>query len=311
MQNNTSIQLTVEQLNKMQSTQIVLDANVRARFIQIYDTLWGEGTGEAAYEKESVYFNRILADNETLRQKSTAFSIFTSFIDLAICGLSLEPGARALCYLQGRNACIGTDESGNKRYEGRCTLTISGYGELVMRARCGHIKYADNPVLVYAEDKFSFSDRDGKKCVDYVCNLPHTSGHIVAAFLRITRNDGSVDYAVMYEEDWLRLREFSAKNNRKWDKQNNKYVESPNSLYLSNNGSIDPGFLGAKLIKHAFKTYPKVRIGRGTELQSEQPEEIDDMYGVKGNENPEPAPYGGPAPQAEGYSVHTEEDGAF
>ena len=279
----SNIALTVESINNLQPLDIVTNENVRSRFIQIWDTLWGAGSGAAASERESFYFNNKLREDEKL-QRATRFSIFTCFIDLAIAGLSLEPGTRALCYLQGRNACIGKDAAGKNVYEGRLNLTISGYGELVMRARAGQIRHADNPVLVYEEDTFSFGDMNGQKVVNYMCNFPHKTNHIIAAFLRITRSDGSVDYAVMLEEDWMRLQNYSLKNNQRWDNATRQYVGKANDLYTANNGGIDSGFLAAKLIKHAFKTYPKVRIGKGTELESAQDDnkqqEIDDFYGV-------------------------------
>ncbi len=294
----SQIQLTVEQLNQLKPLDIVTNETVRQRFIQIHDTLWGAGTGESAYERESIYFNSILRDKEQL-QKATRFSIFTSFIDLAVCGLSLEPGTRALCYLQGRNYNIGTDANGKKLYEGRLVLTISGYGELVLRARAGQIRHADNPVLVYEEDGFSFTDTDGRKQVSYTCNLPHKSNHIVAAYLRITRADNSIDYAVMLEEDWLRLKDYSGKNNRRYDQQTHQYYETPNELYTSNDGGIDTGFLCAKLIKHAFKTYPKVRIGKA-ELETQQNEDtqadIDAFYNIEGQQAQKPAQKEDPNP---------------
>ena len=289
----SNIALSVEEINKLQPLDIVNNPLVRQRFITIYDTLWGNGRGEAAYEREANYFNHILGDDERL-QRTTKFSIFTSFVDLAISGLSLEPGTRALCYLMGRNHCIGTDNTGKKIYEPRLTLTVSGYGELVMRARAGQIRFADNPVLVYEEDEFSFSDKGGRKMVDYTCHFPHTSGHIVACYLCITRADGTKDYSVMLEEDWLRLQGYSARSNRRWDNNTRQWVERPNELYNANGGRIDPGFLMAKCIKHAFKTYPKVRIGKYTAMESEQIDEpqpeIDDFYGVADPTPQQPAP---------------------
>lgn len=315
----SNIQFTVEEINKMNPLDIVLSAPVKSRFIQIYDTLWGEGTGEPAYERESIFFNRVLADNERLAKGVTRFSIFTTFIDLAVCGLSVEPGVRALAYLQGRNTKVGKGPDGKDIYEGRLTLTISGYGELVLRSRCGQIKYADNPVLVYEEDGFSFSDTNGSKSISYTCNLPHKSNHIIACFIRITRTDGSIDYSVMYEEDWTRLAGYSAKQNKRWDNERRQYIMSPNELYTSNNGGIDTGFLMAKCIKHAFKTYPKVRIGKGTELQTEQEEpepSIDDFYGVSESKpQSSPEPFGPQQDTSAGVTVHTEgtaeDDGAF
>ena len=306
----SQINLTVEQLNEMQPLDIVTSPIVRDKFINIYDTLWGNGTGEAAYERESNYFNKLLREKKEL-QRGTHFSLFTAFIDLAICGLSLEQGVRALCYLIGRNVNIGTREQPN--WEGRVVLTISAYGELVLRERAGQIRHADNPVLVYANDEFSFSDKNGRKEVEYVCHLPHTGQRIVACYLRITRADGSIDYSIMTEEGWQRLAEYSANQDRK--------NHQPNALYTSNSGSIDSGFLMAKCIKHAFNTYPKVRIGRGTELQSQQVEEKeleinDDLYGVDTETGevmqPEPQPFGPPANDVSaGVTVDAGDDDGF
>lgn len=306
----SQINLTVEQLNQMQPLDIVTSPIVRDKFINIYDTLWGNGTGEAAYERESNYFNKLLREKKEL-QRGTHFSLFTAFIDLAICGLSLEQGVRALCYLIGRNVNIGTREQ--PKWEGRVVLTISAYGELVLRERAGQIRHADNPVLVYANDEFSFSDKNGRKEVEYVCHLPHTGQRIVACYLRITRADGSIDYSIMTEEGWQRLAEYSANQDRK--------NHQPNALYTSNSGSIDSGFLMAKCIKHAFNTYPKVRIGRGTELQSQQVEEKeieinDDLYGVDTETGevmqPEPQPFGPPANDVSaGVTVDAGDDDGF
>lgn len=285
----SNIQISIDKINELNPLEIVQSPIVRDRFIQIYDTLWGAGTGTAAYERESIYFNTLLRDNDGGKLlRATKFSIFTAFLDLAVCGLSCEPGSHALCYLIGRNINIGTRE--HPTYEGRCVLTISGFGELVARARSGQIKYADNPVIVYEGDEFSFSESAGQKTINYTCHYPHTNQKIVAVFMKIVRNDNSVDYAVMHEEDWLRLQDYSLKNNQRRDRQGNIYGNA-NALYTSANGSIDPGFLVAKCIKHAFKAYPKVRIGRGSELQTQQVDQVeinDALYGISTNDSPEP-----------------------
>lgn len=270
-----TLQLTVEEINALRPLEIASHPLVRERFIQIYETLWGGG--QAAYERESIYFNKALAENNSgALLKTTPFSIFTAFIDLAVCGLSLEPGTRALAYLMSRNVNTGTRE--HQQWESHCILTVSAYGELVMRVRAGQIRHADNPVLVYDNDEFSFRDTDGRKSVSYTCNLPHAGHIITACYLRITRADGSIDYSVMFPEDWCRLAGYSAKQNK--GRANDLYGVNQQGVV-----NIDPGFLMAKCIKHAFKTYPKVRIGRGTELQSQQVDEQpqlsdEEIYGV-------------------------------
>lgn len=320
----SQINITIEQINKMQPLDIVTSPIVRERFINLYDTLWGIGTGEAAYERESNYFNKLLRDTPEL-QKATSFSLFTAFIDLAVCGLSLEQGTRALCYLIGRNQKTtpkldpqGRPQTDNRGYpiynwEGRVVLTISAYGELVLRERAGQIRHTDNPVLVYENDEFSFADRGGRKEVEYVCHLPHSGKRIVACYLRITRADGSIDYSVMTEEDWIRLSQYSTRQNKNGN---------PNALYgVGKDGTvnIDTGFLMAKCIKHAFKTYPKVRIGRGTQLESQQTEEAEieinnELYGVEGEgeQQQQPESFGPPANDiSTGVTVDTAEDDGF
>lgn len=305
--------LNLEKINHLQPTQIARDEDVKNKFIAIHDKIHGEGTGETAYEREVVYFNQILGANESL-QRATRFSIFSAFIELAVNGLSLRPGAQAQCYLQPRSYRAGKDSSGRDVWETRCSFTVSGYGEIYLRMRAGQIRHADNPVIVYEEDTFSFSDNNGQKSISYTCRLPHTSGKISAVYMRITRADGTNDYAIMLPDDWMRLADFSKKQNR----------GTANELYSSHNGGIDPGFLMAKCIKHAFKTYPKISLGRATLLETQIDEQSnDDVYGFSA----EPAatialqpevPSFHEAPQVAGVVINpeaqgnaTEDDGAF
>lgn len=290
----SKIGLTVDEVNQLAPLDIATNEHVRAKFIQIYEAMWTPSTGvsgEAAYERESRNFNRILGEKEDLRKNCTRFSLFTAFLDVAISGLTLDPGAKAQAYLIAQSVAVGSyqDSKGytKKEYEIQCILKISGYGELLHRARVGQIRHADNPVIVYTEDDFEFGERNGNKFVNYTCRLPHTSGNIVACFMKITRADGSVDYSVMLPENWSRLADFSARYNRKWDEQNRRWVKGdPNALYgKQQDGSlkIDTGFLIAKCIKHAFASYPKARVGRATQLESQQVDEVeinDDLYGL-------------------------------
>lgn len=287
----SQIEITVKLLNELQPTEIVHNDNVRDKFIQIYDAMWSQSTGvsgEAAYEKEASNFNRLLSEKEDVRKKCSHFSLFTSFLDVAISGLTLDPGTKAQAYLLARSIAVDSyvDDHGQKknRYETQCVLTVSGYGELVLRARCGQIRHADNPVIVYEEDSFEFGERNGQKFVNYTCRLPHQSGRIVACFMKITRADGSADYAVMLPEDWARLSNYSARQNSKFNYQTKQWENGkPNALYTAQGGQIDPGFLVAKCIKHAFKTYPKARVGHATQLESQQVDETeisDDIYGI-------------------------------
>lgn len=277
-------------LQSLKSTDVVRNEYVRTQFINVYDMIWKQG-GEAAYEREAINFNKQLRDNENLR-KCTPISIFFAFIDLAVRGLSLEQGAQALCYLLPRNYKVGLDANGKDVWEKRCNLTISGYGELVLRAKAGQIRHADNPVIVYEGDEFAFGEVDGRKYVNYQCKLPRTSNKIVACFIKITRIDGTTDYSVMLEADWERLAGYSAKNNSYYDATIRQRVEKANELYSANDGQIDTGFLVAKCIKHAFKSYPKIPIGKGSQFESditeEQTADFDPYGGITDEQQTQP-----------------------
>ena len=268
-------------LSSMKAVEVVRDEMVRDRFIAVFNAIHKHG-GEEVYEREANYFNKQLRDSENL-QKCTATSIFLAFIDIAVQNISIEPGTQALAYLLPRNFKV-SGPNGSTAWEKRCYLTLSGYAEIVLRQRAGQILYADNPVVVYQGDSFEYGECDGRKFVDFVAKIPHTSSCIIACFMKITRADGSIDYSVMLPNDWKRLASYSAENNKRVDRSTGEEHKKANELYSSYNGDIDPGFLVAKCIKHAFKTYPKLAIGKGTALESEvdeqQQQEIDPYGGV-------------------------------
>lgn len=96
----------------------------------------------------------------------------------------------------------------------------------------------------------------------------------------MVRNDGSEDYQWLLEGDIARLSKYSSDSRSYYDKRGQKVEGKANALYTSNCGQIDPGFLENKTIKHAFDSYPKVRTGKFTNLQTEEdPNEID--YGIE------------------------------
>ena len=270
MSNNPQTLKQAERINSLTPKEVIRDDYVRSQFIFVYNTIWKEG-GEAAYEREAAYFIAQLDEKKQLAE-CTGTSVFLSFIDLAVRGLTLEPGTQPLCYLLPRGGEYVTGNGGRQVWKNHCNLTISPYGELVLRTRAGQILHADNPVIVYEGDGFEYGERDGSKYVNYCCRLPHTSQKIIACFIKITRPDGTTDYSVMTESDWKRLQDYSAKNRNGFAKKGNDSDNDgkANALYTSgDSGQIDTGFLKAKCIKHAFKTYPKIAIGKGMQLETD------------------------------------------
>lgn len=258
-------------------SQLIQSEPVADRFKQLYQVIHGRANGTQIYETEKFHFLKMLQENQNISQ-CTKLSLYGCFLDVAVNGLSFDPGMKHL-YLVPYNINVGTKES--PKWEKRASLQISGYGELALRKRFGQIKYADNPVLVYDGDSFGHGTKDGKPFLEHVAKFPRQSENIIACYLTITRNDGSVDYKVLSIEEVMKLRKFS---------------KDPNSKAWTDGL---PGMVQAKTIKHAFKAYPKVRVGEFSQLASEtideEAEVIDGSsmmpaiidYGV--GSNPEPS----------------------
>ena len=248
------IQIKVAELNQLDPLMIAEDNRVEQKFIQMYNAIWGTAQGAQIYEKEKFNFRKILQDKPEL-QKCTPLSLYGCFLDIAVNGLSLDPTGRPHCYILPRSTKTGyKDNNGSDIYELRAYLSITGYGELVMRQRAGQVRYVDNPVVCYEGDTFSPGLIDGVKTVTYQAACPRKSNKVIGGFLRIVRSDGTVE---------TRQKEGKA-----------------NALYTSSEGGIDPGFLESKLIKHAFDGYPKVRTGQFSSFETqEEPQEID--YGLE------------------------------
>jgi hypothetical protein len=179
-------------------------------------------------------------------------------MDVAAQGLSFD-ATKKLCYLVPSRANMGTREA--PKWETRATLQISPYGELAIRQMVGQIQGCDAPVVVYHGDHFECGNGPQGKYVDYKLKTTHST-EITACFMRIIKKDGTIDFFWLLKEDILRLKGYSEKKNN----------GTANALYTSVNGSIDPGFLRAKTIKHAFYAYPKVKVGAFTTIQ-EDPED--------------------------------------
>lgn len=244
----------------MKPGEMISAESTAERFVQLFNKVHGTEKGANIYEQERFHFMKLIQEKNDLQQCDT-ISLYGCFLDTAVDGLSLDP-SRKLTYIIPENVNVGTKDS--PKWIKRARRVISPYGELALRQKYGQIKYADDPVIVYAGDKFSpGTDATGKKFVSYEAKIPNDSNEIIGGFIRIVRVDGSVDFYWMTNRDIVRLKGYSERKNR----------GTANALYSSSStGSIDPGFFAAKLIKHAFKSFPKIQIG-GTMTKIEDVEE--------------------------------------
>ncbi len=269
------MKLTIEELNKLKPVEILEHEEVKSRFISLYEKVHGKKDGEVFYEKEKYNLIRIINNSKDL-QECQGFSVYGTFLDLATMGLTLSSnGGQPYLYALTRNVNIG--DRNNQNWVKRMYTEVSPYGELSLRIAAGQILYADRPIVVYEGDSFQPGVNErGQKYVAYSTKIPRASKVIIGCFFKITRPDNSNDFFWMLPDDIERLKSFSLKQNSRSNKEN----ASANSLYTSNGGQIDPGFLEAKTIKHAFKTFPKIPLGQFSKLQqSDEPVQATD-YGL-------------------------------
>ena len=207
----------------MTPSKIVDDQKVESKFIQMYNAIHGTTNGVNFYEKEKFNFQKIMQEKPDLAA-CTKLSIFGAFLDIAVNGLSLDTTGKPHCYLIPRSVKTGyKDNAGKPIYEKRVSVSVTGYGELVMRMRAGQIRHIDNPIVVYEGDTFSVELISGKKVVSWKAATPRKSNKIVACFIRITRADGTDDYQWMLQEDIKRLADYSSKNNSYYDNATKQY----------------------------------------------------------------------------------------
>ncbi len=249
---STNVEQKLSIIQKIEQTtpaQLATIPEVADRFKQIYKLMNGgkEDVAVAKYEAEKFHFMKLLQDTPALQQCSK-LSLYGCFLDMAVNGLSFDKNMKH-AYVVSFNSNVGTKE--NAKWEKRATLMISGYGELHMRVRQGQIKHADNPILVYEGDHFQHGTKDGSVFLEHVATFPRkVNANIIACYLRIKRNDDTVDYKVLGIDEVMKFRDFSKdKNSLAWT-------------------SGLPGMVQAKTMKHAFRSYPKMRMGEFSQLQS-------------------------------------------
>lgn len=235
------------------------------KFVEIYEQKFQQ-PGEPFFQEQKALFLSELTGGSyaPMLARASVFSILNAFMSLAINGLSLEKGLTTLCYLECRSQKAGQDDKGKFIYRNMATITITGYGEVLLRQRAHQIKGIDNPVIVYDCDDFKFMERNGHKEVEYMKCIPRPAGSkLIACYVKIVKIDGSYDYFCMDQDGMVRLRNYSQRfNGGRF--ANSLYGQQPDC------SDIDTGFLISKTIKHAFKGYNKIPISGGASFEADK-----------------------------------------
>jgi hypothetical protein len=123
--------------------------------------------------------------------------------------------------------------------------------------------------------------------ITYVKRQPRSSNKIIAGFVYVIFPDGVREPFWMDVDDIERLKQYSARNNRKWE--NGGWVTGdPNALYSSEHGGIDAGFFGAKLINFALKNIRRAGLQGVYETEDIEYQAIDQPHADQVADTPSP-----------------------
>jgi len=248
-------------LDQLDSVKLVENEKVKDQFVETYAKIHKVPLedGEVIYNKEAIYFKQAVGASDKLRS-CTRISLYSAFLEIAIQGLSIQPGAKSQAYLEARGIKVGDG------YINTCFLRITAYGELDLRIMSGQILRMLNPIVVYEGDQFQpRTNPQGEIYVEYSAAIPRKTKKIIGCWVRIVLPGNLSDFKWLLEDDIARLKKYSIP--RYGDNRN------ANVLYASENGGIDPGFLEAKTIKHAMRAYTKLRVGDNVAFEEEDAEE--------------------------------------
>lgn len=226
------------------------------------------------YALESFQFKKLLSESPSLvGGRYTPISALAVFLDVVSNGLSFSASKKHV-YVQSRSVKTGRKaQDGKDIYEERLYFTEQADGLIHLARKAGSVEDVDEPTIVYADDFCEDgTDRNGHDWVEYKAG-PGKSTEIVMAFTHVTLANGERRCVKMKKRDWIRLSEYSAKNNRTTGK--------PNPLYTSVNNGIDPGFLATKLVKKALRRKDKTEVSGSSHVddldQIEQPVHTEDI----------------------------------
>lgn len=277
-------------LDQLDPIKLVEHEKVRTSFIDTYAKIHGvsESEAEMVYEKESTYYKKAVSANDRLKS-CTRLTLYSAFLEVAIQGISLQPGSKSLAYLESRSSKV------KEVWISTCNLVLTTYGELELRIKSGQIVAMLNPIVVYEGDTFQpRTNQRGEIYVDYAPLIPRQqNAKIIACWVRVVVPGGISDFKWLLQEDIDRLKKCSIPKSGT--------NPQPNALYSSFNGGIDPGFLEAKTIKHAMRSKGKLKVGDSVVIEGEEEEET----------NTETTGFAPPAPEAKTVQIVTNPDESF
>lgn len=235
-----------------------------AKFTRLVGAVTRQPADRAAeiYELEKFHFLKEIGEKNL--GDASQVSAMGVFLDVVSNGLSFASGAKHV-YVMTRNINVGTRDT--PQWEKRLYWSPTPDGVIYMCQRSGAVDHVTKPVMVYDGEPIKMKNVDGFLRIEHE---PHAvrakDAKLIGGYVYVVYKGGNREAFWMDMNDVSRLAGYSNKNNR--DK-------GANALYSSGPaGTIDVGFFGAKLIKHALKNVRKNSIASVHQVDSDEADAI-------------------------------------
>ena len=190
MANENKLELTSKMLMECKKPSEIIELPaVRDRWVNTYNLTTGKQDGELKFEAEKILFVQTVAESQQLA-KCTQMSIYSSFILLAVSGLSLRDDQ---CYLVP--------------YKDKCGFLVGWKGRLEQMSQIPGVKHVNEPICVYEDEDFDYEIKDGVyNIIKHKPSLNTEGKKILAVYATIEYAD-SIKTHLMKREEVISIRD--------------------------------------------------------------------------------------------------------
>lgn len=198
------LELTSKMLNECETpTEIINLPAVEDRWIKTYEMTTGRKDGDLRFHAEKTLFMQTIAEDKNLAQ-CTPMSIYSSFILLAVSGLSLKDGESYLI-----------------PYGKKCTWMPGWKGRLEQINNIPGVKTLTEPICVYENEEFEFEVQDGNYVITKHKPQLNTKGQdILLVYANLIMHDGTKTVYLMRRDEVLSIRD-------RYSTSYNQYISKP------------------------------------------------------------------------------------
>lgn len=261
---SNQIELTTKYIKDLKPLAVASDKAIGEHFVNKFMAMYRVPKEQALsfYEREKDNFMKRISETDALKE-CTPMSIFLAFMQVGGWKLSFEGGSQSDVYLIPGNKKITVD--GREVWIKEVVAQPSPYGEKKIRIETGQIKHVGTPTVVYDCDKYEeLTGDNGRTNVIWKKGVRTLDYKITNGFILLEYPDGSREFKTFDLEDVASWEKASEKKNKghantlygyevTYEKQGNKDVKVSKKV-----GQIDRKFFEGKILKHAFKLFPRV-----------------------------------------------------